>query len=129
MNLLMQGIHMMQFHLYLVLLFLNQLNARMNTKLIDLNGSSTLSRSKRETNEQNKPILGVDDVKREMVNAKSNSPSDNKSGGESEGHYENNAHSAIGVTLVLGFAFMLFVDQIGGKIGHRPHQSFFCLFI
>lgn len=109
----------------LIELFLNQLNARMNTKnkLIDLNGSSTLSRSKRDTIEQNKPVLGVDDVKREMVNAKPNSLSDNKSGGESEGHYESNAHSAIGVTLVLGFAFMLFVDQIGGKIGHRPHQS------
>ena len=35
---------------------------------------------------------------------------------------ESNAHSAIGVTLVLGFVFMLFIDQIGGKIGHR-HQS------
>jgi hypothetical protein len=36
---------------------------------------------------------------------------------------EATAHSAIGVTLVLGFVFMLIVDQIGGKIGHRPHQS------
>jgi hypothetical protein len=34
-----------------------------------------------------------------------------------------NAHSAIGVTLVLGFIFMLIVDQIGGKISHRPHMS------
>jgi hypothetical protein len=35
---------------------------------------------------------------------------------------ESSAHSAIGVTLILGFVFMLFVDQIGGKFGHRSHQ-------
>ena len=38
-------------------------------------------------------------------------------------HSNHNAHSAIGVTLVLGFIFMLIVDQIGGKISHRHHQS------
>ncbi len=30
-------------------------------------------------------------------------------------------HSAIGVTLVLGFVFMLIIDQIGGKISHGRH--------
>ena len=33
------------------------------------------------------------------------------------------SHSAIGVTLVLGFVFMLIVDQIGGKFSHRHAPS------
>jgi hypothetical protein len=37
------------------------------------------------------------------------------------GHAGGRSHSAIGVTLVLGFVFMLFVDQIGGKMSHRHH--------
>ena len=42
---------------------------------------------------------------------------------ESIEHKNENAHSAIGVTLVLGFIFMMIIDQIGGKISHRPHMS------
>jgi len=45
-----------------------------------------------------------------------------KSSDSSHVHKNENAHSAIGVTLVLGFIFMLIVDQIGGKISHRPHM-------
>ena len=33
------------------------------------------------------------------------------------------SHSAIGVTLVLGFVFMLIIDQIGGKVSHRHLPS------
>ena len=36
-------------------------------------------------------------------------------------------HSAIGVTLVIGFIFMLIVDQIGGKVSHRHLPSLFFL--
>jgi hypothetical protein len=38
-------------------------------------------------------------------------------------HAHGPSHSAIGVTLVLGFVFMLFIDQIGGKMSHRHHGS------
>lgn len=41
--------------------------------------------------------------------------------GDSHPH-SSNSHSAIGITLVLGFVFMLIVDQIGGKVSHRHHQ-------
>ena len=46
---------------------------------------------------------------------------------EHEHDKNENAHSAIGVTLVLGFVFMLIIDQIGGKLSHRPHGQFFFL--
>jgi len=64
-----------------------------------------------KTNENNKQQL-IDNNKQQILN---------------EIHVESNenAHSAIGVTLVLGFVFMLIVDQIGGKISHRPHMSMF----
>ena len=41
----------------------------------------------------------------------------------SHSHGSSSAHSSIGVTLVLGFVFMLVIDQIGGKMTHKPHQS------
>ncbi len=44
-------------------------------------------------------------------------------GVETHDHKNENAHSAIGVTLVLGFIFMMIIDQIGGKFSHRPHMS------
>lgn len=47
---------------------------------------------------------------------------------EEHSHSGSDAHSAIGVTLILGFVFMLVVDQIGGKYGHRSHQSNFLPF-
>ena len=37
-------------------------------------------------------------------------------------NHSNNSHSLVGLTLVLGFVFMLIVDQIGGKISHKTHQ-------
>jgi zinc transporter 9 len=39
-------------------------------------------------------------------------------------HEENgHGHSAIGITLVLGFVFMLIVDQIGGKMSHNHNHA------
>jgi hypothetical protein len=37
---------------------------------------------------------------------------------DTEGHHSSDSHSSIGLTLVLGFIFMLVVDQIGGKLHH-----------
>ena len=43
---------------------------------------------------------------------------------EEETPKPSTSHSAIGITLVLGFVFMLIIDHIGGKISHgHPHQS------
>ena len=43
---------------------------------------------------------------------------------EEEKPKSSTSHSAIGITLVLGFVFMLIIDHIGGKISHgHPHQS------
>ena len=41
---------------------------------------------------------------------------------ENEHSHESSPHSIIGVTLVLGFVFMLIVDQIGGQIGHSTSK-------
>ena len=53
-------------------------------------------------------------------------PKDNEKHTETSEEEESespNGHSAIGLTLVIGFVFMLVIDQIGGKISHRHHQS------
>jgi solute carrier family 39 (zinc transporter), member 9 len=47
----------------------------------------------------------------------------NKADEDSHSH-ESSPHSIIGVTLVLGFVFMLIVDQIGGQIGHSTSKLF-----
>ncbi|CAF0842861.1 unnamed protein product [Brachionus calyciflorus] len=41
---------------------------------------------------------------------------------EHEHEHSGSSHSAVGITLVLGFVFMLIIDQIGGKMSHKPHQ-------
>lgn len=41
---------------------------------------------------------------------------------ENSHNHSSNSHSLVGLTLVLGFVFMLIVDQIGGKISHKTHQ-------
>lgn len=37
-------------------------------------------------------------------------------------NHSSNSHSLVGLTLVLGFVFMLIVDKIGGKLSHKTHQ-------
>lgn len=58
-----------------------------------------------------------------------------ESGGDDDDHDHGKSeesiisHSGIGATLVLGFVFMLFIDQIGGKISHNHHQSIFKIYL
>lgn len=65
-----------------------------------------------EASEQLKIKKGIDSPEKLLENEHSH-------------NHESTAHSAIGVTLVLGFVFMLIIDQIGGKFSHRSHQSMF----
>jgi hypothetical protein len=87
-------------------MFLKQQSAGRNNVF-----SPLLDRKRRDT-AQNKPI--VNEIHKEKDDP--NTEHDLHAG-------ENVAHSTIGITLVLGFIFMMFVDQIGGKFSHRPHQS------
>ena len=74
---------------------------------VALDTISTLIRSKRAESDKDTLIKQTSDLKVEK---------------HSE-HKHENAHSAIGVTLVLGFVFMLIIDQIGGKMSHRSHSN------
>lgn len=78
----------------------------------------------------NRPLKREDDtfrIKREIVANKPDvdkkselkKPVDDHTSEDNDGDPGN--HSAIGVTLVLGFVFMLIIDQIGGKISHGRH--------
>jgi solute carrier family 39 (zinc transporter), member 9 len=71
------------------------------------NNSDNLQRLKRD-----------DDTKSDTLKV-----SDLKGSNKEESHSHisdsNSSHSSIGVTLVLGFVFMLIVDQIGGKLSHQ----------
>jgi len=96
-------------------MFIKQLSAGRNNVFPRL-----LDRKRREVVERKSLVNEVQKEKEE-------SHSDHDSHAE-----ENVAHSTIGITLVLGFIFMMFVDQIGGKFSHRPHQSALlitCLFV
>lgn len=98
----------------------------------DENGGK-IKRLKRDINEQAKQLIQPA-ANNNNVNPKEEKKSDTKPNNENKAEdlhsYESDestSHSAIGVTLVLGFVFMLLVDQIGGKFSHRPHQSRFLL--
>lgn len=74
---------------------------------VALDSLEILTRFKRAEGEKDSPVKQTSEVKldKHLEHA----------------HTNENAHSAIGVTLVLGFIFMLVIDQIGGKVSHRSH--------
>lgn len=95
-------------------IFLSQISAHMNMpKVIDrVRRAVGDSQDKKPEN-----MIKSDENIKDKTKTNNDHDEDHSHGQEESGP----AHSSIGVTLVLGFIFMLIVDQIGGKVSHRPH--------
>ena len=97
-------------------IFLSQISAHMNMpKVIDrVRRAVGDSQDKKPEN-----MIKSDENIKDKTKTNNDHDEDHSHGQEESGP----AHSSIGVTLVLGFIFMLIVDQIGGKVSHRPHTG------
>ena len=84
--------------------------------------SSTLQANviKRHSGHDHDHVHNHDD--QNLLLDKLNKEKELKANEELHGGHSEGSHSAIGVTLVLGFVFMLIVDQIGGQIGHMTSK-------
>ena len=89
--------------------------------LRNVSGNEIQQRDKRDgsVNNNNNEIVGNNDNSKKLETESG----DSDNGHNGHNHEHSSTHSSIGMALVIGFVFMLIIDQIGGNLHNHSHAQ------